>query len=78
MCSNLNNLNYKPQAESRQQHLALYIDRLLRSVTILTEVASRQMECTHFNWNYSRMPAVALHYHRRSNFHAFVAMRAEK
>ena len=25
MCSNLNNFNYKPQTESRQQHLAFYI-----------------------------------------------------
>ena len=38
MCSNLSNFNYKPQAESRQQHLALYMDRHLRSVAIMIEV----------------------------------------
>ena len=63
MCSNLSNFNYKPQLESRQQHLALYMDRHLRSVAIMIEVTSRHMECTHFNPNYSRMPVVALKSH---------------
>ena len=58
--SNLSNFNYKPQVESRQQHLDLYMDRHLRSVAIMTEVTSRHMECTHSNADYSRMPAVAL------------------
>ena len=42
MCS-----NYKPQTEGYQQHLALYMDRHLRSVAIMIEVTSRYMECTH-------------------------------
>ena len=33
-CSKLDNFNYKPQAESRQQHLALYTDRYLYSISI--------------------------------------------
>ena len=37
-----------------------YMDRHLRSVAIMIEVTSRHMECTHFNPDYSRMPAVAL------------------
>ena len=49
---------YKLQAESRQQHLALYMDRHLRSVAIMIEVTSHHMECTHFNLDYSQMPAV--------------------
>ena len=49
MCSNLSNFNYKPQAESRQQHLSLYMDRHLRSVAIIIEMTGRHMECTHFN-----------------------------
>ena len=60
LCSNLNNFNYKSQAESPQQHLALYMDRHLRSVAMEIEVTSHLMECTHFNLDYSRMPAVAL------------------
>ena len=46
-CSNLSNFNYKPQVEGRQQHLALYMDCHLRSVAIMIEVTSHQMECTH-------------------------------
>ena len=56
--TNLSNFNCKPQVESRQQHLALYMDRRLRSVAILIEVTSRRMECTHLNVNYSWTPAV--------------------
>ena len=41
LCSNLNNFKYKPQVESRQQHLALYTERHLRSVAIMIEVTSR-------------------------------------
>ena len=33
----------------------------MRSVAIMIEVTSCHMECTHFNLDYSRMPAVALH-----------------
>ena len=36
------------------------MDRHLRSVAIMIDVTSRQMECAHFNSDYSRMPAVAL------------------
>ena len=57
-CSNLN--YYKPQTESHQQHLALYMDRHLSLVAIMIEVTSRHMKCTHFHSHYSRMPAVAL------------------
>ena len=35
------------------------MERHLRSVAIMIEVISRHMECTHFNLDYSRMPAVA-------------------
>ena len=35
------------------------MERLLRSVAIMIEVISRCMEWTHFNLDYSRMPAVA-------------------
>ena len=59
-CSNLSNFNYKPQAESQQQHFALYMYCLLLSLAIIIEVTSRHMECTHFNLAYSQMPAVAL------------------
>ena len=55
-CSNLSN---KPQAESRQQHLALYMDHHIHSVAVMIEVTSRHMECTYFNLDYSRKPAVA-------------------
>ena len=58
-CSNLSNFNSKPQTESRQQHLGLYMDRHLYLVTIMIEVTSRHMECTHFNPDNSQMPAVA-------------------
>ena len=54
------NLNYKPQVESRQQHLAFYTERHLCSVAIMIEVTSRHLECIHFNSDYSQMPAVAL------------------
>ena len=37
----------------------IYIYRHLRSVDIMIEVTSRHMECTHFNLDYSQMPAVA-------------------
>ena len=50
--------NCKPQAESHQQHLALYMDRHLRSVVTMKEATSRHMQCTHFNFNYSQIPAV--------------------
>ena len=50
----------KPLAESHQQHLALYMECHLRRVTIMIEVTSRHPEWTHFNLDYSRMPAVAL------------------
>ena len=60
MCNNLINFNYKPQTESQQKHLVLYIDRHLRPVAIMIEVTSRHMECTDFNLVYSQMPAVAL------------------
>ena len=35
------------------------MDRYLRSVAIVIEVTSRHMECTHFNLDYSQMPAVS-------------------
>ena len=41
LCSNLNNFNYKPQVESRQQHLAIYTERHLRLVAIMIEATSR-------------------------------------
>ena len=50
-CSNLTNFNYKPQVESRQQHLALCMDRHLRSVAIMIEVTSRHTECTPLSRN---------------------------
>ena len=56
----LSNFNYKPQVESRRQHLALYMDRHLHSVAIKIEVTSHRIERTHFNLDYSQMPAVAL------------------
>ena len=59
-CSNVSNFNYKPQVESRQQYLALYMERHLCSVAIMIEVTSRHTECTHYNSNNSQMPAVAL------------------
>ena len=61
LCCNLSNFNYKLQVESRQQHQALYIDSHLRLVGMIIEVTSRHMECTYFNLDYSRIPAVALH-----------------
>ena len=60
LCSNLSNFNYKSQVESRPQHMALYMDRHLRSLAIVIEVTSHHTECTHFNLDYSQMPAVAL------------------
>ena len=53
MCSNISNFNYKPQIESQQQHLALYMKRHLGSAAIIIEVTSRHTECTHFNLDYS-------------------------
>ena len=35
MRSNLSKFNYEPQGVSHQQHLALYMDRHLRSVAIM-------------------------------------------
>ena len=35
---------------SHQQHLALYTERRLRSIAIMIEVTSRNMECIHFTW----------------------------
>ena len=60
LCRNLSNFSYKSEAESQQQHFALYMDRHLRSVTIMIKVSSRHMQCTHFKPSNSRMPAVAL------------------
>ena len=50
------------------------MDRHLRLVAIMIEVTSRHAKCTHFNLDYSRMPAVARHYDRQLaslNPHAF-------
>ena len=52
------NFNYKPQTESRQQHVALYTENHARSAAIMIEETSRHMECTYFNLDYSQMPAV--------------------
>ena len=65
--SNHSNFNYKPQVESRQQHLALCMDRHLRSVAIMIEVTSRHLECTHFYSDCSQMPAVAKQLHSTAN-----------
>ena len=59
-CCNLSNLNYKPQAESHQ-HPGLYVDHYVQSAAIMIEVTSHHMECTHFNLDYSQMPAAALY-----------------
>ena len=59
-CSNPSNFNCKPQVESRQQHLALYVDCHLCPLAIMIEVTTRHTECTHFHLDYSRLPAVAL------------------
>ena len=48
------------QTKSHQQHVALHMDCHLRSVAIMVDVTSRQMDCTHCKLDYSRMPAVAL------------------
>ena len=53
------NFNYKPQTESRQQHLVLYMHRHLHSVDIMIEVTSRHTKFTHFILEFSQMPAVA-------------------
>ena len=66
MCSNL--INYKPQVESRQQHLALYMDRFRPTVAIMIKVTSRRGECTLFNSDYSQLPAVALQMYKGSLF----------
>ena len=66
LCSNF---NYKPQADSRQQHLALYMECHLLEVTVMVEVTCRQMECTHFNLDNSRMPAVAQHHQTKIDEH---------
>ena len=52
----------KPQVESRQQHLASYMDRHLRSVAIMIEVTNRRTECTQFNLDDSQMSTVALQF----------------
>ena len=57
--SNISIFHYKPQTESGQQQLNLYMDRNLRSVAIMIEVASRHIECAHFNSDYSQIPSVA-------------------
>ena len=49
----------QPLTESHQQHLALYMDRHLRSIAIMIEVTSRHVEYTHFDLDCSRMTAVA-------------------
>ena len=36
------------------------MDRHLRAVAIMIEVTSCHMKCTHFNPDYSQLPAVAL------------------
>ena len=61
LCSNF---NYIPQIEGHQQHLDLYMEHPHRSVglAIMIEVTSCHMECTHFNLDYSQVPAVALHH----------------
>ena len=56
----MSNFNYKPQTESQQQHLAIYMDRQKRSVAIMIEVTGRHVDCTHFNSDYSQVPAFAL------------------
>ena len=38
----------------------VYMDRQQRSVAIMIEVTSRQVDCTHFNSDYSQVPAFAL------------------
>ena len=53
------NFNYKPQAESCLQQLALCMDRHQCSVAIMIEVTSCHTKCAHFNLDCSRMPAVA-------------------
>ena len=58
------NFNYKPQTESHQQHLGLYMDRYLCALAIVIEVTGRRMKCSHFILEYSRMPAFALHLYR--------------
>ena len=50
------NFDYKPQTVSHQQHLDLYIDRLLRSLIVMIAVTSCHMECTDFNLDCSQMP----------------------
>ena len=59
LCSNLSNFNYKPQTQSRQQRLVLYMDHHLRSVAIMIEVTSHHTEYIHCNLDYSRMPAAS-------------------
>ena len=53
-------LTLKSQAESGQQHLALYINRHLRSVAIMIVVTSRHVVCTLWTPDYSQMPDVTL------------------
>ena len=47
------------------------MDRHLRSVAIMIEVTSRHMECTHFNSDYCRMPAVAQQWQPRQGSYIF-------
>ena len=42
------------------------MDHYLRSVATMIEVTSHHMECTHFNLDYSQMPAVAQHQYLKS------------
>ena len=58
LCSNF--INYKPQADSRQQHLALYMNRHLSLVAIMIKVTNRHTKCTHFKLDYIRIFAIAL------------------
>ena len=44
---NCSNRNYKPQMESHQQHLALYMKRHLHSATVMMDLTSCHTECTH-------------------------------
>ena len=56
MCSNLSNFNYKPQVESCQQYLALYLDCYLRALAVMMKVTCRHMEYSHFNLDYGCLP----------------------
>ena len=57
-------LQLQTTSRSRQQNLALYTERHLHSVAIMLEMTSRRVECTHFNLDFSQMPAVMQQLHR--------------